>query len=62
MEENEKVAMDINVLRDNIMTYTSIRMTYADENEGNQEVKNLLDELTIKTLKKMKSLTAKVGQ
>lgn len=61
MEENEKLLMELNSLRDNLMNFASIRMNYADTELGNEEIKDLLDEVTIKTLKKVKTLTSKIG-
>jgi len=59
--ENDELLMKINSLRENLMTFTSIRMTYADENYGNDEIKQLLDEVSLKTLKKIKSLSGKIS-
>lgn len=61
-EEKEMRLTELNTLRDSLMTFASVRLNYADEQYGNEEVKTLLDEVTLNTLKKMKTLTSKVGK
>jgi ABC-type lipopolysaccharide export system ATPase subunit len=62
VDDREVRSMELSTLRDNLMTFASIRLNYADEQIGNEEVKQLLDEVTLSTLKKMKALTSKVGK
>lgn len=62
MEERERRLHELNSLKDNLMTFASVRMNYADEQIGNSEIKELLDDTTLSTLKKMKMLTSKVGK
>lgn len=54
--------MELANLKDSLMTLASVRPNYLDKDSGNEEVKQLIDDTTVSTLKKMKSLTSKVGK
>ena len=61
-EEKETRSMEIATLRDNLMTLASVRPNYIDDDQNSTDVRKLLDEAAISTLKKMKTLTSKVGK
>lgn len=61
-EEKEMRMMELSTLRDNLMTYASVRPNYIDDDEDSTAVRKLLDEVTMNTLKKIKTLTSKVGK
>lgn len=61
-EDKEVRGKELSVLRDNLMTFASVRPNYIDDDEDSTAVRKLLDEVTLSTLKKMKTLTSKVGK
>ena len=61
-EGKETRIMELATLRDNLMTYASVRPNYIDDDEDSTVVKKLLDEVAMNTLKKIKTLTSKVGK
>jgi len=61
-EEKETRMMELGTLRDNLMTYASVRPNYIDDDEDSTTVRKLLDEVAMSTLKKIKALTSKVGK
>lgn len=61
-EDKEIRGMELSVLRDNLMTFASVRPNYIDDDEDSTAVRKLLDEVALSTLKKMKTLTSKVGK
>jgi len=61
-EEKEILIKELNALRENLMTFASIRMTYADEQIGNLDVTRLLDSATLDTIKTIRSIILNVGK